>query len=78
MIAVCHHITLVDRLLDKTAHCLTLSEREMAVTQIQPDSTGCIRKTDLMDATRKLIRLRHYSHSTEQTYLGWRSTGIRY
>ena len=29
------------------------------------------RKIDVMDASRRLIQLRHYSHATEQTYLGW-------
>ena len=53
------------------SHYLALPESAQALTQIQPDAAGRISRIELMSATRELIRLRHYSHSTEQTYLGW-------
>jgi integron integrase len=53
------------------SHYLPLAATEIVTTEVTPDSQGNIRKIDVMDATRRLIQLRHYSHTTEQTYLGW-------
>lgn len=51
---------------------------ELAVTEIKPDAAGYIAKIDLADATRRLIRLRHYSRTTEQTYTMWLERFFKY
>jgi len=40
-------------------------------SSIQPDSAGTVAATATMDATRSVLRLKHYSYSTEKTYLDW-------
>ena len=57
---------------------LTDSGAMQAFTPLAPDPSGCFRKADLLDATRKLIRLRHYSYRTEQTYLDWLNRFFQY
>jgi integron integrase len=49
-----------------------------SVSELKPDETGGYRQVDVLDAVRRLIRLRHYSHSTEQTYIGWLQRFFRY
>lgn len=53
------------------SHYLPLAGTEIATTEVKADAQGNVRKIDVMDACRRLIQLRHYSHATEQTYLGW-------
>ena len=53
------------------SHYLPLAGTAIVATEVKPDAMGNVRKVDVMDATRRLIQLRHYSHTTEQTYLGW-------
>jgi hypothetical protein len=36
-----------------------------------PDSDGSIHRIDTLAETRRVLRLRHYSYRTEQTYLEW-------
>ena len=38
---------------------------------LAPDAAGFIRKAEVCDGVRRLIRLRHYSIRTEHTYLHW-------
>ncbi len=45
---------------------------------VQPDASGSRRKADVLDAVRRLIRLRHYSSRTEQTYADWLQRFFRY
>ncbi len=45
---------------------------------LTPDATGSMRKADVLDAVRRLIRLRHYSGRTEQTYADWLQRFFRY
>ena len=49
-----------------------------AVTDLTPDPSGRFAKVEVMDAVRRLIRLRHYSYRTEQTYLDWLGRFFRY
>lgn len=60
------------------SHYKDLAGTELAVTEIQPDSAGYVDKLRLTDATRTLIRLRHYSQSTEASYMGWLGRYCRY
>lgn len=36
-----------------------------------PDATGCTERPDVLKEVTRLIRLRHYSYSTERNYLQW-------
>jgi hypothetical protein len=49
-----------------------------SVSELKPDAAGRLREVDVLDAVRRLIRLRHYSYSTEQTYLGWMGRFFRF
>jgi len=60
------------------SHYLPLAGTEIVVSEIKPDAQGYIRKIDVMDAARRLIQLRHYSRTTEQTYLGWMGRYFNY
>lgn len=60
------------------SHYLTLSGPGMALTELKPDANGCYSKANVLNATRTLIRLRHYSTSTEQTYIHWIGRYFRY
>jgi integron integrase len=57
---------------------LTEAGAEKSPSELKPDAAGFLRQADVMDAVRRLIRLRHYSYSTEQTYLGWLQRFFRY
>ena len=57
---------------------LSSSAAEPAVAEIRPDASGHVREADVSAAVRELIRLRHYSRSTEQTYLSWLGRFFRY
>jgi integron integrase len=60
------------------SHYRNLSGTGATVAEIKPDVSGCVSKVAVADATRTLIRLRHYSRSTEQTYLGWLERYFQY
>jgi hypothetical protein len=45
------------------SHYRNLSATETTVTEIKADTSGCVSKVAVMDATRTLIRLRHYPAS---------------
>ena len=51
------------------SHCLKLSGSDLAVSEIKPDAEGFTSKIKLLDATRNLIRLRHYSRTTEVLFM---------
>jgi hypothetical protein len=57
---------------------MTDSGTTNAITLVAPEPSGSFRKTDVLDAVRKLIQLRHYSYRTEQTYLDWLNRFFRY
>ena len=48
------------------------------VSEIRPDDSGRFKKAEVLDAVRRLIRLRHYSPRTEQTYAEWLERFFRY
>ncbi len=60
------------------SHYLKLSGSDLAVSEIKPDAEGFTSKIKLLDATRNLIRLRHYSRTTEGTYLAWLERYFKY
>ncbi len=43
----------------------------LAIVELKPDASGSLCQAEVQAAVRKLIRLRHYSYRTEQTYLDW-------
>jgi integron integrase len=49
-----------------------------SVPQVKLDASGRVARTEVLNATRSLIRLRHYSRSTELTYLGWMERFFQY
>jgi integron integrase len=46
--------------------------------KIQPGPDGRFKKVEILTATRELLRIRHYSYSTEKTYLDWTTRFFRY
>ena len=57
---------------------LTDAGTGQSISELKPDATGGFRQADVLDAVRRLIRLRHYSYSTERTYLCWLQRFFRY
>ena len=51
---------------------------EPPITELKPDASGYLRQADVLSAVRHLIRLRHYSYRTEQTYGDWLQRFFRY
>jgi integron integrase len=54
-----------------TADC-----RPVSHVTVAPD--GTVLKTEVLETTRNLLRVKHYSYRTEQTYLDWIARFLRY
>jgi hypothetical protein len=57
---------------------LTTGGTDQEAAHVTPDAEGRLREADVLAAVRPLIRLRHYSYRTEQTYLDWLDRFFRY
>jgi len=59
-------------------HYLTKGGKSIAVVEVKPDDQGCYDRKQVLEHSSQLIQLRHYSRTTEQTYVGWMNRYFRY